>query len=1121
MSDPVARESGDASAVAVNGVGAKSAARSAAKSAVTTSGAKTIPKSPPIAGIGASAGGREAFTQLLRALPADTGMAFVLVQHLEPSHESMLTKQLARATTMPIHEVCEGMRVEPNHVYVIRANAELSLTDGLLHIAGRKAPARHHLPIDFFLGSLADSLGPRAIGVILSGTAADGTEGLKAIKMKGGITLAQSPESAKFDEMPRCAIAAGCVELILPPEGIASELARIGHHRLVRQTASEAASEGLMTEENWARLLWLLRAASGTDSTSYRKSTINRNLARRMALQKIERIGAYLKFRESGTETDTGPGLEKEADRIVWERYSHAGVLVNDDLEVLHFRGDTSRCIKPVPGKATFNLLRILREELVTEVRAAIKEVRKSGAVARREGIVVSGDHETREVNVEVRPVPSPGARERCFLILFEGAARAHRTRSRHGGKGRARGSMDSEPLRLQDALIRTREYLQAVIGEQESTNEELKRVNDEALSSMEELQTTNQELETVKEELQSSSEEMVALNEQLQKRNLELSRLSDEMSNILYGVDIPIVILDRERRIHRFTPPAQKLLGLLPGDIGRPIAKLRIGVDIPNLRELVSTVVEGSCDIRREVQSKDGRWYLLSLRPFRTGEGKVEGVLMALVDIHELRQNQDALQRERSFISVILDAANDLLVVLLDSEGRIVQFNRAFREVTGYSSEEVKGKRMWDFLAVPEEVAAVTASFKELTDTTTHHHENYWMTKGGARRLIAWADTGVLDENGLVQSVIAIGIDHTDRVEAQERAQESEATLRALLETVVEAIVVVNDEGRITMANAATDKMFGYRRQELLGEPIEKLVPERLRERHVRHRASWFSHPRSRSMGAGQDLGGLRRDGTEFPIEVSLSYLHSRQGLLGVSFISDVTERRKNKVTLLDYQKQLQRLAASLISAQETRNRELARELHDVFSQELAALGMEVSTLLESAAVPSPLKQRLADLGKNVGRLADEIHCTSRQLHPAILEELGLVAALREEFDTFARNSGIPMRFTAAELPVALPEEVSLCLYRIAQETLRNIRKHARATEVRVRLKANQDGATLAFEDIGDGFDVNEARKRGGLGLVSMEERARLVNGKFSIRSQPGNGTVVEVFVPLLVKAE
>jgi len=1326
------------------------------KSAVTKSAAKSVAKSPPIAGIGASAGGLEAFTQLLRALPADTGMAFVLVQHLEPKHESMLTKLLARATGMPVHEVREGMRAEPNHVYVIPANADLSLMDGLLHIVGRRAPAGRHLPIDYFFRSLAEFLGPRAIGVILSGTASDGTEGLKAIKVAGGITFAQTPESARFDGMPRSAIVAGCVDLVLPPERIAMELARIARHQFVAQMPPEADPVLPADEEDWTRLLRLLRSASGVDFTFYKKSTIKRRLARRMALHKIERMAAYLKFMEGnraeidalfqeilihvtsffrepgaflalqqkiipqmvankharepirvwvpgcstgeeaysiaicllerlgdqaadkpiqifgtdisdtaidkartgvypedalhevspqrvrsfftrvngnyeinqavreqcvfarhdvskdppfskldliscrnvliyfeptlqkkvlasfhyalkdhgvlllgkseslgsftdlftitdrtnkffrkntaarvpfevfrgaydtmalrGKPTREAPpslDLEKEADRIVWERYAHAGLVINDDLQILHFRGDTSRYLKPVPGKATFNLLRMLREELVIELRAAVQEARKSGASVRREGIAVRGDHELREVNVEVRPVPFRGARERCFLILFEGAERGRRPPSRPaGGKGRAKGSRDSELLRLQNELTRIREYVQAVMGEQESTNEELKAANEEAMSSMEELQSTNEELETAKEELQSSNEELVTLNEQLQNRNTELSRLTDDLSNILSGIDIPIVILDRDRRIRRFTPPAQKLLGLLPGDIGRPIGNLLVGVNIPDLTGLISKVIEGPGDVRREVQSEDGRWYLLRIRPFRTGEDKIEGALMALVDIHELRQNQDALQKERSFISVILDAAKDLLVVVLDREGRMIQFNRAFQEVTGYSPEEVKGKRMWDFLVVPEEVDAVKASFKELSDATTRHHENSWVTKGGARRQIAWADSGILDEDGLVQSVIAIGIDQTQRAEALERAQESEATVQALLETAAQAIVVANPEGRITMANAAMEKMFGYSRQGLLGQPIETLVPERLRERHARDWANWFSQPRNRPMGAGLEPIGLRHDATEFPIEVSLSYLNSRQGMLGVIFISDITERRKNEETLLYYQKQLQRLAASLISAQETENRELARELHDVFSQELAALGMEVSTLLESADAPSPFKQRLADLGKSIGRVADEIHCTSRQLHPAILEELGLVAALREQCETFSRNSGIPVQFTPADLPVALPEEVSLCLYRIAQESLRNIRKHAGATQVRVRLAVNQDGVTLSFEDTGDGFDVEEARKRGGLGLVSMEERARLVNGKLSIHSRPGNGTSVEVFVPLNVKA-
>src|SRR5579863_1827521 len=172
----------------------------------------------PIVGIGASAGGLEAFTQFLRALPVNTGMAFVLVQHLEPRHESMLTKLLSRATAMPVHEVREGMRIEANQVYVIPANTDLSLMDGLLHVVGRKAPAGRHLPIDYFFRSLAEARKSQAIGVILSGTASDGTAGLEAIKTEGGITFAQAPDSAKYDGMPRNAIAAGCVDFVLPPE---------------------------------------------------------------------------------------------------------------------------------------------------------------------------------------------------------------------------------------------------------------------------------------------------------------------------------------------------------------------------------------------------------------------------------------------------------------------------------------------------------------------------------------------------------------------------------------------------------------------------------------------------------------------------------------------------------------------------------------------------------------------------------------------------------------------------------------------------------------------------------------------------------------------------------------
>src|SRR5579872_5771152 len=185
-----------------------------------------------IVGIGASAGGYEAFLKLLADLPGDTGMAFVMVQHLDPKHESMLAELLARSTRLPVHEAKNGMRVRPNQIYVMPANVNISISGGQLRLLPRKTDVPH-MPVDSFFRSLAADWQHRAIGIVLSGTGSDGTLGLQAIKGEGGITMAQDEKSAKFFGMPGSAIAANCVDLVLPPESIARELSRIARHPYV------------------------------------------------------------------------------------------------------------------------------------------------------------------------------------------------------------------------------------------------------------------------------------------------------------------------------------------------------------------------------------------------------------------------------------------------------------------------------------------------------------------------------------------------------------------------------------------------------------------------------------------------------------------------------------------------------------------------------------------------------------------------------------------------------------------------------------------------------------------------------------------------------------------------
>ena len=263
-------------------------------------------KAFPIVGVGASAGGLEAFSQLLEHLPSTTGMAFVLIQHLDPTHASQLPEILARKSGMPVREVRGDTAVEPDHVYIAPASNNLKIENGVLRAVSRPTAAGvRNMAIDDFLGSLAKERGNLAFGIILSGTASDGTLGLKAIKAEGGITLAQEPSSAKFDGMPSSAIAAGAVDFVLTPEAIAKQLVSLaGHaylnHRPVAEPHEEIAppAGGDLTP-----IFTVLRTATGIDFTYYKHNTILRRIERRMALHGMESLKDYArKLRQDAAE---------------------------------------------------------------------------------------------------------------------------------------------------------------------------------------------------------------------------------------------------------------------------------------------------------------------------------------------------------------------------------------------------------------------------------------------------------------------------------------------------------------------------------------------------------------------------------------------------------------------------------------------------------------------------------------------------------------------------------------------------------------------------------------------------------------------------------------------------
>ncbi|MBI3556807.1 MAG: hypothetical protein HY074_11130 [Deltaproteobacteria bacterium] len=277
-------------------------AKPAAKKGRARKNVKLAPTPPqagfPVVAIGASAGGLEAIREILSNLPVNTGMGFVVIQHLDPSHESMTAEILSRSTRMHVREIKDGMVVMPDNIYVIPSNCNLGFSQGRLKILPRSETRGQHLPLDHFLRALAAERSTHAIGVVLSGTASDGTQGLRAIKAEGGITLVQEPESAKYDGMPRSAIASGAVDIIRDPKGLAAELVSIARHPYVIPRATDVESEPLKKSEILAKIYSVLRSGTNVDFSHYKHSTIQRRIARRMLLQKTDDLAQYAAYLE-------------------------------------------------------------------------------------------------------------------------------------------------------------------------------------------------------------------------------------------------------------------------------------------------------------------------------------------------------------------------------------------------------------------------------------------------------------------------------------------------------------------------------------------------------------------------------------------------------------------------------------------------------------------------------------------------------------------------------------------------------------------------------------------------------------------------------------------------------
>lgn len=828
-----------------------------------------------VAGIGASAGGLEAYTELLETFPANPGLALLLVSHLTPDQKSHLSEILARVSKMPVREVVEGMKVEVDNVYVIPPGTVMALVDGHLDLTPRPPRSIPHMPIDHLFRSLATIQRSRAAGVILSGNGSDGVIALQAIKGVGGVTFAQDEKSAKHPSMPRAAALDGNVDHVLRPRDIARELERLVGHPYAKTDEPATAPPPVPAGDPIADIIDLLRNRTGVDFLHYKQTTIRRRILRRMALRNLQgpaeylahlrvdaaevqnlyqdflirvtqffrdpeafealkekvfpavvkdrlpgtpvrlwvagcatgeevyslaislleyldhrpesvgikilatdlnevalekaRAGLYLdnieidvtperlrRFfvrteghyqiskavrelcvfsrhnmatdppfsrvdlvscrnvliymdaalqkrvmpllhyalnhdgflflgssenvgaanelfevldakhriftrnsaasalidfnatvtpegrprpvgREDGPPLWTALDVQKEADRILLARFAPVGVVVDETMTVLQFRGRTAPYLEPAPGMATLDLFRMLREGLLAEVRTATTQAKAENAAVVRDGIQLTEGGTSRVVRVEVIPIKVPPTGVRFFLVLFQESL-SDRPAPAPVSEAPLAPS-DQKVVQFQQEIAALREYLQSVIEEQESTNEELKSANEEILSANEELQSTNEELQTAKEEAQSANEELATVNEELRHRISELARVNNDVVNLLSGVNIPIVMVGRDLRVRRFTPLAEKAFNLITTDVGRPIGHLKPNLRLDDFSGLITQVIESLTPYEGDVQDQAGHWHSLRVRPYVTSDNKIDGASIVLLDIDAVRR--------------------------------------------------------------------------------------------------------------------------------------------------------------------------------------------------------------------------------------------------------------------------------------------------------------------------------------------------------------------------------------------------------------------------------------------------------------------------------------------------
>ena len=1320
----------------------------------------------PIVGVGASAGGLQAFTEFLRCMPKDTGMGFVLVHHADPDHESLMADLLKSKTEMPVAFAADLQKVQPNHVYVIPPNTYLTIKDGMLHLSAPSDRRGARLPIDHFLKSLATDMRQNAIAVILTGTGSDGSAACSEIKENGGIVLVQDPAEALHDGMPRSAITTGSTDYIVPIAKMPEIIVHFGKHPFVKLGQAKKLL-GENAQGSLPEIISTLKAYSPINFSLYKEGTMLRRIERRMILrhmvnsvdylallkdspeevehlcqdllisvtsffrdpdafgyleknvlhdlivshdpsrpfrvwvpgcatgeeayslgilliEKISSLRKDVKLQVFASDVDeralgiaragvypesieadlsaarlnrffikedhsyrvipelretvvfasqnlladapfskldlvscrnlliyltseaqqrvmqmfhfalndkgvlflgssetannnealfhplskkyriyrrVGHGLRRPfefplqasrsapigqqasrviatpvsnrladiSQRMLVDHYAPAAALINSNMETLYIHGPSDKYLKVPHGEVSRDLLAMARDGLRAQLGTAIRNARQTGAAVKTLGML-SRDGKSIPVEIHVHPTVVEGAD--LLLVTF---ADEPVSETEYPSQA-VRKNVDHQ---LEQELETTRLDLRNTIRDFERSTEELKAANEEAMSMNEEFQSTNEELETSKEELQSLNEELTTLNTQLQQKIEEEHRVSDDLNNLLSSSGIATLFLDREFNIMRFTPTTRQFFNLISNDIGRPFSDITGKINDPTLLEDAATVLETLTPVELEVTTIEGKWFIRRVLPYRTMDGKIDGVVVTFSDVTSIK----ALQREsaiaKRFSESIVDTVREPLLVL-DHDLRLVSVSESFKTMFKTGSTVLTGKSLFEIQGGQWDVPKLRDLLEHivpLKSTIEAFDISLDVGKAGMRDMVLNA-RALRAEDGEKDQILLAVEDVTERNRIQQAIKDREARLSAILDAAPEAIITMSEKGIVTTYSPGAEDIFGYSANEVIGQNVKMLMPEPDHSKHDGYLKHYLETGEKKIIGVGREMDAKRKDGDRVPVRLTVSELRmgGERQFLGILHDMTLDVKRREELERARKMEAVGRLTGGLahdfnnLLTVVIGNLELLQmRIEDKDKLEL------VSEALEASNLGAALTNQLLAFSKSQPLVPEKIELNElvKKVYPLLARSLGeeieIKTNLAESLDLTVADAG---QIESAILNMAINARDAMPKGGVLTLETRNVDLDSdyAATQVDVTpgkyvcLSVADTGTGLTPEVMAHAFEpfftTKGPGKGYGLGLSMVYGFAKQSGGHVAIYSEIGLGTTISLYLPV-VKVE